>query len=309
MPSVWPSLPYEDWSATCDTLHAHTQVLGKLAVGARAARAAAAARGAAADRARLGDAAAAGARRLGRARRRARPADARGGRRAQRRPSRSASAHARPVGRRRSRATCSPRSRALVGRCRDRPEAAGDAVDEAARRGRRARDIRRRRRSTAYFAAADARGARPGRAPRPLPGPLDPGQRLVGLVRPRRQPLLRPPGRPAVAGLHHAELDGLPGGRRRLVARRRALPARRVLRLRPPGAGRVRERDALARRPPAGTTTLGEFILDWDDVCASDDPFGTALAFARSLVLHACDVCAWDPALAASIEGDPPPVR
>ncbi len=32
VPSVWPALPYEAWSATCDTLHAHTQVLGKLAV-------------------------------------------------------------------------------------------------------------------------------------------------------------------------------------------------------------------------------------------------------------------------------------
>src|SRR5580704_14479620 len=32
MPAGWPSLPYEAWSATCDTLHAHTQVLGKLAV-------------------------------------------------------------------------------------------------------------------------------------------------------------------------------------------------------------------------------------------------------------------------------------
>src|SRR5256885_14120099 len=29
--SSWPSQRYEDWSATCDTLHAHTQVLGKLA--------------------------------------------------------------------------------------------------------------------------------------------------------------------------------------------------------------------------------------------------------------------------------------
>ena len=28
----WPALPYDAWSATCDTLHAHTQVLGKLAV-------------------------------------------------------------------------------------------------------------------------------------------------------------------------------------------------------------------------------------------------------------------------------------
>ena len=28
----WPELSYGPWSATCDTLHAHTQVLGKLAV-------------------------------------------------------------------------------------------------------------------------------------------------------------------------------------------------------------------------------------------------------------------------------------
>src|SRR5947209_20467930 len=27
-----PSLNYSEWSATCDTLHAHTQVLGKFAV-------------------------------------------------------------------------------------------------------------------------------------------------------------------------------------------------------------------------------------------------------------------------------------
>src|SRR5208282_1977951 len=26
----WPALPYEEWRASCDTLHAHTQVLGKL---------------------------------------------------------------------------------------------------------------------------------------------------------------------------------------------------------------------------------------------------------------------------------------
>src|SRR6476659_4596407 len=28
----WSSLPYAAWSSTCDTLHAHAQVLGKLAV-------------------------------------------------------------------------------------------------------------------------------------------------------------------------------------------------------------------------------------------------------------------------------------
>src|SRR5881394_1014215 len=31
MSDRWPELSYERWSATCDTLHAHTQVLGKLA--------------------------------------------------------------------------------------------------------------------------------------------------------------------------------------------------------------------------------------------------------------------------------------
>src|SRR5258707_11647063 len=28
---AWPALPYEEWVATRDTLHSHTQVLGKLA--------------------------------------------------------------------------------------------------------------------------------------------------------------------------------------------------------------------------------------------------------------------------------------
>jgi hypothetical protein len=53
---------------------------------------------------------------------------------------------------------------------------------------------------------------------------------------------------------------------------------------------------------------LGEFLLDWDDVIAADDPFATTLAFAHSLTEHACDVCDWDPALVRSLGGDPPPV-
>ena len=31
VPPEWPALPYETWRETCDTLHAHTHVLGKLA--------------------------------------------------------------------------------------------------------------------------------------------------------------------------------------------------------------------------------------------------------------------------------------
>jgi hypothetical protein len=53
---------------------------------------------------------------------------------------------------------------------------------------------------------------------------------------------------------------------------------------------------------------LGEYVLDWDDVVASDDPHATGLAFARSAFRHACFVCEWDPALAGSAEGSPPPV-
>jgi hypothetical protein len=54
--------------------------------------------------------------------------------------------------------------------------------------------------------------------------------------------------------------------------------------------------------------SLGEFILDWDAVCAVAHPHATALEFARSAFRHACAACAWDPALAASAEGSPPPV-
>jgi hypothetical protein len=54
--------------------------------------------------------------------------------------------------------------------------------------------------------------------------------------------------------------------------------------------------------------SLGEYVLDWEDVCASPDPHAAALRFARSAFHHACSVCEWDPALLASAEGDPPPV-
>lgn len=53
---------------------------------------------------------------------------------------------------------------------------------------------------------------------------------------------------------------------------------------------------------------LGEYVLDWDDVVAGPDPHAAALAFARSAFQHACAVCEWDPALPASAAGTPPPV-
>jgi hypothetical protein len=51
--------------------------------------------------------------------------------------------------------------------------------------------------------------------------------------------------------------------------------------------------------------TLGLYLLEWDDAIASPDPHATVLAFARSGFEHACAVCDWDPALASPV----PPVR
>jgi hypothetical protein len=62
--------------------------------------------------------------------------------------------------------------------------------------------------------------------------------------------------------------------------------------------------------PPAAhwDGALGEYILNWDDVRSSPDPRAAALEFARSAFRHACAVCEWDQGLAASAEGTPPPV-
>jgi len=54
---------------------------------------------------------------------------------------------------------------------------------------------------------------------------------------------------------------------------------------------------------------LGEYILEWEDIRESADPHALALKFARSAFHHACAVCEWDPMLAATAEGVPPPIR
>ena len=66
----------------------------------------------------------------------------------------------------------------------------------------------------------------------------------------------------------------------------------------------------LTLSPPAARweKDLGEYVLDWYDVRSSADPHGFALEFARSAFTHSCAVCGWDPALPASAEGSPPPV-
>ena len=56
-------------------------------------------------------------------------------------------------------------------------------------------------------------------------------------------------------------------------------------------------------------SSLGEFVLDWDDVRAAPDPRAAGLEFARSSFRHACEVCQWDMTLAATADGTPPPVH
>jgi hypothetical protein len=53
---------------------------------------------------------------------------------------------------------------------------------------------------------------------------------------------------------------------------------------------------------------LGEYVLEWEDVVAAADPHALAVDFARSAFQHACTTCGWDATLAASAAGTPPPV-
>jgi hypothetical protein len=68
--------------------------------------------------------------------------------------------------------------------------------------------------------------------------------------------------------------------------------------------------DRLSLSPPAAhwDGALGEYILDWDDVRSAADPHAAAVEFARSAFRRACAVCGWDAALAATADGTPPPV-
>jgi hypothetical protein len=73
----------------------------------------------------------------------------------------------------------------------------------------------------------------------------------------------------------------------------------------PPGFSDLSVSPAAARWDPA----LGEYILDWDDVGSDPHPHAAALEFARSAFRQACLACSWDMDLAATAEGTPPPVR
>jgi hypothetical protein len=65
----------------------------------------------------------------------------------------------------------------------------------------------------------------------------------------------------------------------------------------------------LSPEPVRWEGEMGLYVLDDDDITDGGDPHALALEFARSAFRHACLVCDWDPELAATAEGTPPPVR
>ena len=94
-----------------------------------------------------------------------------------------------------------------------------------------------------------------------------------------------------------------PGDARR-TARPRSTPTRYPA---PDGFGKA----ALALAPAAARWEEGRRGCSCWTGTTSSRPrtrVATALEFARSAFRHSCAVCAWDPALAASAEGKPPPV-
>jgi hypothetical protein len=64
----------------------------------------------------------------------------------------------------------------------------------------------------------------------------------------------------------------------------------------------------LGGAPGGWDAELGEYVLEWEEALAAPDPHAAALEFARAVFRHACSTCGWDAELAASAESKPPPV-
>ena len=65
----------------------------------------------------------------------------------------------------------------------------------------------------------------------------------------------------------------------------------------------------LAPVPGYWSEELGEYLLDHETAAATGDPEQAVVDFCGEIFSHACNVCDWNPALAASAAGDPPPIN
>ena len=307
MAADWPSVSYPDWRATCDTLHAHTQVLGKLAAGLappepqlQHAALRLTARGW--ETAPLPAPDGSGALVVALDLRSHEAVVEHSGGFAERIPL----TPDRPVG------EVTREVLAAVGRAGrpgvDRPGAAGGAVDAC--RWTRTTSTRSYdpAQVSAYFAAATQAAAVLAAFRAPYRGRSTQvnawwGSFDLAVSLFSGQPA-EPPGTDFIMrnamDAQEVAVGWWPGDARYPHAAFYAYahPA-------PDGFGGQVLSPAAARWDAA----LGEYVLDWDDVRAAADPQAAALDFARSAFAHACLVCGWDPGLSASAAGTPPPVR
>jgi hypothetical protein len=305
MPTEWPALPYDAWSATCDTLHAHTQVLGKLAAALappepqlQHAALRLTARGwetlplPAPD----GSGALAVVLDLRTHQVVAEHSDGRA--------ERVALTPDRPVAEVTREVLAAVRALAGPVRINPRPQEVPwdtplDQDEEHATYDPA--------HASAYFAAATRAALVLSALRAPYRGRCSPVNAWWGSFDLAVSLFSGRPAEPASAGFimrnagdaQQIEVGWWPGDPRysRAAFFAYAYPAPEAF--------------AAARLSPAAArwdTGLGEFVLDWDDARASPDPHLDALEFGRSAVRHACAVCGWDPALAASAQGEPPPI-
>ena len=66
--------------------------------------------------------------------------------------------------------------------------------------------------------------------------------------------------------------------------------------------------EELDASPGHWDSALGEFVFDWRDAAASEDPRAASLSFSRTVARESFAACGWDPELAATLDGKPPPV-
>ena len=142
----------------------------------------------------------------------------------------------------------------------------------------------------------------------PPSGPLDAGERLVGDLRPGGRALSGKPAEPPAQDFisrnggdaEQIEIGWWPGDRKYDGAAFFAF------------AHPAEEGFADAKLDPEPAhwdSDLGEYVLDWKDIRQAPDPHALALEFAHSAFRHSCDVCGWDPVLARTAEGEPPPLH
>jgi hypothetical protein len=305
MPSEWPPLPYEMWSATCDTLHAHTQVLGKLAVAL------------APPEPQLQHAAL----RLSARGWETLPLPAPDGSGAlvvalDLRSHQAVAEHSdgrmhripltrdRPVGE----VTCEVLAAVgdLVGPVQidPRPQETPWATPLDEDHEHATYDPAH---VTAYFAAATQAALVLAALRAPYRGRSSPVNAWWGTFDLAVSLFSGRPVDPPSAGFitrnsgnaEQIEVGWWPGDGRypRAAFFAFAFPAREGF-------------ETATLSPPAAhwDTAMGEYLLDWDDVRVAPNPHGAVLDFGRSAIRHACTVCGWDPVLAASAEGVPPPV-